>query len=89
MIEFSKVGGGQPPSHDFFKNTPIKADAFHGVPPFKNKAAHWKIKPPSRKWHLQKKPPKLETVINTCVSRIKQQWQKMVEIPYKFSQLEH
>ena len=28
----------------------------------------------------KKKPEKLETVINTCVSIIKQHWKKMVEI---------
>ena len=31
----------------------------------------------------RKKPEKLETVINTCVSIIKQHWKKMTEIPQK------
>ena len=31
----------------------------------------------------EKKKPKSETVINTCVSLIKQHWQKMAEIAYK------
>ena len=29
---------------------------------------HWKVKPLSRKWSLEKNTEKSETVINTCVS---------------------
>ena len=39
------------------------------------------MKPPSRKLFLEKSTEKSETVINTCVSIIKQQWKKMAEIP--------
>ena len=60
-----------------------------GCPP------HLKMKPPYLKNNLpqlkseapfqgmipRKKPNKLETVINTCVSIIKQHWKKMAEIP--------
>ena len=41
------------------------------------------MKPLSRKLFLEKNPEKLETVINTCVSLIKQHWKKMAEIPHK------
>ena len=41
---------------------------------------HWKVKPPSRKWFLEKK---IGRIINTCVLPIKQHWEKMAEIPQK------
>ena len=41
---------------------------------------HWKLKHPSRKWFLEKNLEKSETVINNCVSIIKQHWKKMAEI---------
>ena len=45
---------------------------------------HWKAKPSSREWFLEKKKPKkLETVINTSVLLIKQHWKNMAEIPLK------
>ena len=31
----------------------------------------------------RKKPKRLETIINTCVSLIKQHWRKMLEVPQK------
>ena len=34
-----------------------------------------------QKEFLEKKPKKIESVINTCVSLIKQHWEKMAEIP--------
>ena len=46
---------------------------------------HLKMKPPP----LKSKPPlpekkqKMETIINTCVSLIKQHWKKMAKIPQK------
>ena len=36
---------------------------------------------PSKKLFLEKIPEKLETVINTCVSIMKQHWKKIAEIP--------
>ena len=74
----------------FFENSPyIKTDAPHGAPrPLKNEVppiwkqiAHWKVKPPSRKWFLEKNLEKSKSVINNCVSIIKQHWKKMAEIP--------
>ena len=72
----------------------VSHNALHGAlpppptPAHKNKAPNWKttppqwkVKPPYRKWFLEKKPKKSETVINTCVSIIKQHWKKMAEIP--------
>ena len=63
-------------------------------PPIKTNAPNLKMKsPPSEKQTPKKRNPfyeiiprkkklkKLETVINTCVSIIKQQWKKMAEIP--------
>ena len=47
----------------------VPTDAFHWVPhPLKNEA-------------LEKNPEKLDSVINTCVSIIKEYWKKMAEIP--------
>ena len=75
----------------FFQKAPIKTNAPHGAPPHparKNEAPtekqpppYWKVKPPSKKWFLEKKPKKSETVINIRVSIIKQHWKKMAEIP--------
>ena len=47
-----------------------------------NPPPHLKVKPPCRKWFLEKKPKKSETVISS-VSIIKQHWKKMAEIPQK------
>ena len=52
---------------------PIKTDTPMGCPPYKNEAPHlrnksplhWKMKPLSGKWFLEKNLEKLETVINT------------------------
>ena len=80
MVSHGGGHGGAPPSHEFFLTpSPIKADVPHGAP------LHLKMKPPP----LKSKTPfqdmitrkkLLETVINTCVSLIKQHWQKMAEI---------
>ena len=52
-----------------------------GCPPLKINAPP----PPTLKseasWNIEKKPEKLGTDINTCVSIIKQHWRKMAEIP--------
>ena len=57
-------------------------------PPLKNEAPQTEKQSPtlksetsSRKWFLGKNLEKSETVIDTCVSIIKQHWKKMVEIP--------
>ena len=52
---------------------------------------HWKVKPPSRKWFLEKSTKESETAINTCVSIIKQHWKKKCKNSMKtwFSHLEH
>ena len=44
------------------------------LPPLKSEAPFLEMIP-------RKNPKKLETVINTCVSIIKQHWKKMAEIP--------
>ena len=81
--------GGCPPLHHmifFFKIPPSKLmpPPSMGHPPLKNEAPHWKVKHPSRKLIIEKKPQKkLETVIVTCVSLMKQHWRKMAEIPQK------
>ena len=81
------MGGCPPPSHDFFfKIHPSKLmpPPSMGHPPLKNEAPHWKVKHPSRKLIIEKKTQKkLETVIITCVSLMKQHWRKMAEIPQK------
>ena len=41
---------------------------------------HWKMKLTSTKWFTEKILEKLETVINTCFSIIKQHWKKMEQI---------
>ena len=68
----------------FFHPPPIKTDFPHGTPLPTEKQPpphHWKVKPASRKWFLEKNLEKSETVINICVSIIKQHWKKMPEIP--------
>ena len=42
---------------------------------------HLSVKHPSKKWFLEKKPEKSATVINNCVSIMKQHWKMMAEIP--------
>ena len=73
-------GGVFPPSHDFICKHPIRFDDPMGHTPWlKNQSPHWKVKPLSRKWFLEKKFKKSGTFINTCVSLIKQngeRWQK-------------
>ena len=72
----------------FFENPLIKIDAPHSPPHLTIKppiwettSPHWKVKPPSRKWFLEKIQKKSETVINTCTWIIKQHWKKIAEIP--------
>ena len=90
----SPSGGLAPPSYDFFSKSPHQNQCpSWGTPPppaHKNEAPnwktpppppHWKVKPPSKKWFLEKNQKKSETVINICVSIIKQHWKKMAEIP--------
>ena len=77
------VGGGRgyPPSHDFFETPPPPHQNWcpsHGAP-----TPHWKVKPLSRKRYLEKRPKKLETVIDTCVSFIKRHWKKLANISQK------
>ena len=70
-----KMGGGHGgvPPHPtiFFENFPSKLMPRHRVPPLKNEAPpsekqppppfpHWKLKPPSKKWFLEKNLEKLE-----------------------------
>ena len=59
----------------FFLNSPAKTDALHEATlPLRNKA-------PQLKLVVQEKKPKImETVINTCVSLIKQHWKKIAVI---------
>ena len=55
-----------------------------GHPLLKMDTTHWKVKPTSSKWFLEKKQKK-ETVINTWVSIIKHKTKKkMAEIPQKY-----
>ena len=58
--------------------SPLKNEA---SPIWKSNSPQWKVKPPSRKWFLEKNPEKSETVINTCVLIIKQPWKKTAQIP--------
>ena len=92
FFRVSHSGGVAPPSYDFFSKSPHQNQCpSWGTPPplhvkmkpqLKiNPPPYWKVKPPSRKWFLEKKPKKSETVINICVSIIKQHWKKMAEIP--------
>ena len=55
----------------------LKMKSPHPQPPLKSEVTFQEMIP------RKKKPQKLETVINTCVSIIKQPWKKMVEIPWK------
>ena len=67
-------------SHDFFENPTSKLMPPMGYPPLKNEACPLKNKAPFQKIIPRKKTPqKSETVINNCVSLIKQQWKKMAE----------
>ena len=86
------MGERPPPSHIFWNPLLIKTDAPHGVSPrlkmklpnWKTTAPHWKMKFPFRKRFLEKKiQKKSETIINTCVSLIKQHWKKMAAISQK------
>ena len=57
-------------------------------PRLENKPLHWKAPyeeiPLMKKWLLESNPEKSETVINTCISLIKQHWKKVAEIPQIF-----
>ena len=64
-----------PPSQDFFLKTCPHQSQWRPSP--------LKIKPPSRKWFLEKSPKRLEAVISNCVLLIKQHWKIMTEIPQK------
>ena len=80
MVSHGGGHGSAPPSHEFFRTPPLsKLMSPHGA------TLHLKMKPPP----LKSKTPfqdmiirkkLLETVINTCVSLIKQHWKKMAEI---------
>ena len=84
-------GGRECPLHPkiFFETSPIKTNALHGAPPhlkikapnLRNNLPYWKVKSTSRIWFLEKYFEKSETVIDTCVSIIKQYWKKTAEIP--------
>ena len=67
-----------PPSYNFF-STPSPSSIKTDVT-LKNEAPHWKEKPSSRKWFLEKNPGKSETVNNNCLSVLKQHRKKMAEI---------
>ena len=85
------MGGRPPPSHIFWNPLLIKTDAPHGVPPLKNEASQLKNNRSPLKNEVpfqetipwKKKSKKSETVINTCVSLIKQHWKKMAAISQK------
>ena len=66
-----------PPSCDFL--TPLPPSKFMVSPLW---PSHLKMKP-FQEIICRKSSEKLEIVINTCVSLIKQYWKKMVEIPQK------
>ena len=75
-------GGGRAPPIPHPPHQNQMPPMAHGPFPYlKMKPPHWKVKPASRKWFLEKTPEKSETVINICVSIIKQYWKKMAEIP--------
>ena len=78
--------GGHPPHPmTFFENPPSKLLPLMGhLPHLKVKPPPLKSKAPFQEMIPRKKPKNLETVINTCVSIIKQQ---MAEIPQKCDSL--
>ena len=56
---------------------PLKSsENIAGFPPLKSKFPFQQMIP-------RNKPTKSETIVNTCVSLIKQHWKKMAEIPQK------
>ena len=67
---------GPPSISYFFKKLPPGA-----TPPLKNEAPPLKGEAPFQVMIPRKNPEKLESVINTCISIIKQHWEKMAEIP--------
>ena len=75
---------GAPPPRPPSPNLKMKPPQLKNNPPLKSEASFQEIIP-------RKNPETSETVINTCVSIIKQDWKKMVEIPQKcnFFHLEH
>ena len=75
--------GEHPPHLLIFFNPLTKADDPHGVPPHLKMKPPWKSKAPFHEIIPRKKPKKWKTVINTCVSLIKQQWNKVAEIQQK------
>ena len=81
---YGAMGVGAPPISWFFRILLIKVDALPpSFAPLKIEPLQLINKAPSKKWFLEKKPKKSETVINTCVSLIKQHWKKIAEIPQK------
>ena len=80
--------GETPLSYNFFQTPLLKLIHPMGVPQVKLKPPIWKTPSPQLKSESsfpemipRKNPKKSDTVINTCVSIIKQHWKKMVEIP--------
>ena len=67
----------EPPYQNWYPSSHLKMNST----PSEKHSPHWQVKPPSRKWFLEKNTEKSEAVINVCVSIIKQQWKKMAEIP--------
>ena len=67
----------------FFEKPRTKVHQSQCSPPPPPSPPSLKRKAPFQENIPTKKPKKLETVINTCVSLIKQRWRKIVEIPQK------
>ena len=63
-------GGGVPSCHDFFENL-LKQNQYH---PHSPHTTSLKSKAPFQEMIRRKNQTKLETVINTCDSLIKQHW---------------
>ena len=85
-------GGGAPfPSCNFFLNHPPPPHQ-NRCPPLKNEAipicktttVPWKSEVSFQKMIPKKTSEKSETLINTCVSIIKQHWKKIVEITQEY-----
>ena len=62
--------------HPLLKNEAPELENNPPPPPLKSESRFQEMIP-------RKQPEKLETVINTCISLIKQHWQKMAEILQK------
>ena len=83
--------GGMASFHDFFTPPPPPSKL---MPPWGTSSPHkhtlkneapsdWNVKAPSRKWFLEKNQKKSESVINNCISIIKQYWKTMTKAPQK------